>query len=462
MSSRALKSAALAVLGAVPLAGCAAYAPLPLDRSPALVPALSSLPDAPRGAVSMHDLDRLVLANNPELRAARAKLGVARAQMIAAGALPNPQITMSYPFVVGGPDAVNAFNVGISQDLKALVLRPTKLEAAASAAAEVDASLLWQEWQTVGKARLLFTAIVFGDRALQLVGRTRKLLQDRLDHASAAINQGNGTVATLSPDLSALAETQKLHDELERQQLARRHQLNGLMGLAPDAPLMLAGASRPPRLDAAAARRDLDSLADRRPDLVALQYGYQSQDAKLRQAILAQFPSVSIGLAGGRETDGVYTLGPHVTFELPIFDRNEGAIAREGATRAALHAEFSARLTAAAGEIRALLSEQLLLQRQLARLEPRLRKAKTIAAQSEVAFRQNLLDERVYVETQLAQLTMERQKIELERALMEGRASLATLIGAGLPQVVPHVEPPKGGVLDGLTRHLDWREAMQR
>ncbi len=362
--------------------------------------------------------------------------------------------------MVSGVDAVSAFSAGLSQDLKALVLRPAKVEAATAAAAEINASLLWQEWQTVGKARLLFASLVSGERALKLMARNRKLIQDRLDHATAAVNQGNGTVATLAPDLTAVAELQKLHDDLERQQLARRHQLNALLGLSPDASVKLTPGTGIPPLDMDAARRSLDDLADRRPDLVALQYGYQSQDAKLRQSILAQFPSVSIGIAGGRETDNVYTLGPHITFELPIFDRNEGAIAKENATRETLRAQFDARLTAAAGEIKALIAQQTLLQRQLASLEPRLRKAKAIAAQSETAFRQNLLDERTYVDTQVATLTMERQKIELEQALLEGRTSLATLTGAGLPRVDIGHPPTQTGGLDGLYAH-GWREAAR-
>lgn len=449
----------LASVGALQLTGCASYAPLPLKRAPELAASPTPLATAPSGPASLEDIDRLTLANNPDLRAARARRGVARAQLSEAGVLPNPQITLSYPFVVGGVDGVDAFNAGFSQDLKAIILRPAKIQAAASAVKEVDASLLWQEWQTVGKARLLFVDLLSGERLLKLIGRTRKLLQQRLDHAAAAIALGNGTVATLSPDLAALAEVQKLYDDLERQQLSRRHQLNALLGLAPDAQLVLSGAGDPRPLDVEQVRRSLDGLADRRPDLVALQYGYDAQDAKLRQAILAQFPSISIGIAGGRETDAIYTIGPHITFEVPIFDRNESAIAKERATREALHGEFTARLNAAAGEIKALLTEQQLVQRQIAGLGPRLSRAKAIAAQSEEGFRQNLIDERVYVETQLAVLSMDRQRLEQQQVLLEGRVTLATLTGAGLPRILVRHENGDSGVLGGLYRRLGWRAA---
>jgi len=437
----------LVVLGAFALAGCASYEPQPLDRTPNLAPELSTLAEARPGALTIDDLDRLVLANNPDLRAVRTKLGLARAQIIEAGILPNPQVSFSYPFFVTGPEGVDAFNSGLSQDLKSIILRPIKIEAAHNAAAEIDASVLWQEWQTVGKARLLFVAIVLGERAQKLIGRTRALLKERYDRALQSINQGNATLAILAPDIAAVSDIQKLHDDLERLQLTRRHQLNALLGLAPDAPLPLAGGSEPPALDASRVRKSLSNLADRRPDLIALQYGYRSQDAKLRQAILAQFPNVSIGIAGGKDNNSIYSIGPTVSFELPVFDRRQGVIAMESATRDQLHAEFSARLTAAQGEVDALLSEQALARRQLAAIETRLKDARAVAKQSEAAYHQTLLDERAYVDTQVSHFTVERQKIELQQVILEGQASLSILTGAGLPQVVISPEAPPSGLV---------------
>jgi outer membrane protein TolC len=437
----------IALSGALALAGCASYSPEPLDLAPHLVTDAAALAGARNRPVTVPDLDRLILANNPDLRAARARLGIGEAQIIEAGILPNPQVAASYPFFLAGAGGSNAFNVGLAQDLKSILLRPIKREVAENAAAEIYASMLWQEWQTIGKARILFVDIVLGDRALKLIERTRKLLRDRLGLATAAINQGNAVLATLSPDLVAVGDVQKLYDDLERVQLSRRHQLNALLGLAPDAPLALAAASQPLPIDPQRLRRDLASLADRRPDLIALQYGYRSQDAKLRQAILSQFPNVTVGLAGGRDSSAIYSIGPQVTIDIPIFDRNQGNIAREDATREALNSEFSARLTAAAGEIEALLSEQALLARQLAAIEPRLKEARMIAEKSEAAFRQNLLDERAYVDTQAAQLTLEQEKIGLQQALLEGQVALATLTGAGLPHVTIVLEPPHESIL---------------
>jgi hypothetical protein len=73
----------------------------------------------------------------------------------------------------------------------------------------------------------------------KLIVQSRKFLQERFDLTNTAISQGNATLAMLSPDLVAVGDIQKTYDDLERLQLSRRHQLNALLGLAPDAKLIL-------------------------------------------------------------------------------------------------------------------------------------------------------------------------------------------------------------------------------
>jgi hypothetical protein len=202
--------------GAAALAGCASYERLPLDKGSSLVARASELEGVGGERITLAALERLVVLNNPDLRAARAKLGVGAAQVLQAGILPNPPVTVSYPFIIAGP--------GITQDVKSILLLGTKGEAAQNAASEISATLLWQEWQTIGKARLLFIDTIEGERAEKLMSLSRKFLQERFDLTSTAIGQGNATLATLSPDLVALGDIQKAYDDLERLQLSRRHQ----------------------------------------------------------------------------------------------------------------------------------------------------------------------------------------------------------------------------------------------
>ena len=426
----------------VALGGCVAYQPAPLAQEPRLAVAVGGQQRGINGRViTLPVLDRLVLRDNPDLVAARGRLGIAEAQVLQAGLLPNPQFTAAYPFYVSGPGGSDGFALGLAQDLRSIILRPAKREAATNAAAAINASLLWQEWQTIGKARLLFVDIAAGERAAKLIARDRKLLQERFDFTNASVRGGGATLANLSPDLVALDDIQKTDDDLARQQLSRRHRLALLLGLAPDEPLRLAAPAAVPRLDPARVRHDAKGLAGRRPDLIALQYGYRSEDAKLRQAVLSQFPNLTVSVFGGRDTSMIYSAGPQVGIELPVFDRGETAIALERATRAELGREFDARLAQATGEVEALASEQALLRRQLDALEPRLRRSREIGLKTETAFKTGAFDERAYIEVEVALLSQEQQKIALEQALLEGQVAMATLTGAGMPSATIAPEP---------------------
>ena len=437
--------------GVIALGGCASYERLPLETRSKLVAKASDLEAGGDRRLTLASLDRLIVANNPDLRAARARLGVAQAQVLQSGILPNPQLALSYPFLAGGPGTQNAYSAAIGQDVKSILLLKTKGEVAENSRAEISATLLWQEWQIIGKARLLFVDIVSSERAKTLIVQNRKILQERFNLTNTAIGQGNATLATLSPDLLAVGDIQKTYDDLDRLQLSRRHQLNALLGLVPEANLVLVASPNVPRVKAATVLGELATLADRRPDLIALQYGYRSEDAKVRQAVLAQFPNLSVGVIGGRDTTGVLSVGPQLTVDLPIFDRNQGAIAIEQSTREQLRREFSARLAAATGEIGALLSEQALLERQLAALEPRLKEARNIAERTEVAFKQGTFDERAYVDIQVARLAREQERAGLQQAMLEGQIGLATLVGAGFPSVQIEPEGPPADPL-GLLR----------
>src|SRR5690348_553222 len=86
------------------LQACQSYAPLPLNRQAGLAEHLSDLEfgNAPR-PLSIEVVSLLAAANNPDLRAARAERGIAAAQVVQAGILPNPSFAAGYAPVLGGP-----------------------------------------------------------------------------------------------------------------------------------------------------------------------------------------------------------------------------------------------------------------------------------------------------------------------------------------------------------------------
>ncbi len=436
------RAACVGLLG-LGLAGCAHYTALPLPERPALASSLADLrhsggPMPP--ILGVDEIARLVAENNPDLVATRAQNGVAQAQLLQAGLPPNPSVTGAVLPLAAGVGNTTAYNAGLSYDIKSLITLSARRRSADAGARQVNAQILWQEWQTAGQARLLTVDLIVGERDRRLLTATQDLLTRRLNAAQAALAAGNLTLTAVAPDIAATQAIRTQRTDLARQQLQRRHQLNALLGLSPDVMVPFAEQPDLPPFDRDAVIRDLPTLPRRRPDLVALQLGYRAQDEKVRAAILAQFPNLTVGVTGGSDNSGVRNIGPQITLELPIFDHNQGNIAIERATRQQLHDEYAARLTAADGQVRAMLSEMDLLTGQIAAARRDLAPLRRAGDAAVAAFTAGNLDERGYVDLITARLSKEQEVLGMEQSLLDQRIAVDTLTGVGMPTI--ELDPP--------------------
>ena len=373
--------AALALL----LAGCAGYAPKPLPanaHAPKQLAALRVNPrdiPLPRLAAQPLDLDQpltmdavatLAVLNNPQLQLARDRVGIAQAQAFAAGLLPDPQFSTTHDFPGNSAGATSsAYNYSLSFDFGSLITRPAARAAATAHVRDIDLQLLWQEWQTVGRAQLLFVQLSGLQQRDALLLSQRDLVQQGLLRTRQAVAAGN--LPRTNAD-AALVELQAVEQRLAsdaQQRLQLESMLHVLLGLAPNVPLELAPLPFLPAHDTAATHEALAHIAAIRPDLMALRAGYESQEQKLREAVLAQFPSFSIGLSRARDTANVNTLGFGVSFNLPIFNGSRGAIAVQRATRQALFDAYQLRLDQTRADVAQALANLHMLQRQRRNLE---------------------------------------------------------------------------------------------
>jgi outer membrane protein TolC len=436
---------------AISLAGCASYAQQPLPTridlpqtisaipvEPAQLPfrRLSTHPFNPADGLDIDEVAMLAVANNPQLRQARDDLGIARAQSFAAGLLPDPQlgITSDHP-TNGTTGNTNAFNFNLNYDVSALLLRSSRIGSATAAEQQINLDLLWQEWQVVSQARLLFTRLTTQQRLLPELQAARNLLAERYQRSQQALAQGNVTRDFASADLAALQNVERQINELERSRLQNRASLGDLLGIAPGTALDLVGEPEPAAIDTAAVRENLAQRLARRPDLRALQAGYHSQEEKFRGSVLAQFPALNIGITRARDTSGLYTRGFGVSLSLPIFNANRGNIAIEKATRQKLYDEYQHRLNSAYSEIDTALANLSLLQDQLQRTRLGLAEFSTVAQNAESAYRAGNLTAPDYVRLQTALLDKQTESLNLQEALMEQQIALETLLGPDLPKI---------------------------
>ena len=318
------------------LTGCQIYEPAPLSDRPELLSEIASLKISPsdlplpeRGShpfdpsrpLDMDEVAMIAVVNNPDLKAMRGLVGVAEAQAFAAGLLPNPQLSFAYGALITGVGATtSSATATLGGDIVPLLIRSARRRAASANERSVRLNLLWQEWQIVSQARTFFARAVELERQRAVIEEYRKLFSERYQRSNTAMQQGNEILPTVVSDLAALqaVETQ-LHDT-EQLILKNRHDLNALLGLAPEIELHLVDEVSVPTFDTVKLKSILLDLAQRRPDLLALVAGYEAEEEKLRQAIIEQFPKLNIAPNYTNDTTPVYTAGPVITIGLPIFD----------------------------------------------------------------------------------------------------------------------------------------------
>lgn len=385
----------------------------------------------PRDGLDMTEVAMLAVVNNPDLRLARAGLGLVRAQAFDAGLLPDPQFSYSpqIPETSTPGENVMAFDVGLGYDLSALILHSSRQAAAQAEVQKADLALLWQEWQVVGQARLLFVRLRT-ETGLQNIWQQQQQLVKQLCEADReALERGNLTATQLAADQGNLADIQ--HQLGDNQLLLSQNTaaLNGLLGLPPTVHLTLVGDDHVALPDAAQVRAQLPLLARRRPDLRALQAGYEAQDQRLWQAILGQFPAINAGLLKARDNNGTNYHGYAVSLNLPIFNRNRGAIAIETATRQGLHEEYQQRLQNAWREISQILTDLEIQTQTWQQVNDSLAGQDRLLERANVAYRAGDMDLPSLAFLQQARWVRAAQKTALEGALQEERVVLLTLSG---------------------------------
>jgi cobalt-zinc-cadmium efflux system outer membrane protein len=369
-------------------AGCARYKPMPLStsaverglaapdpnqlrvaagsiRHPLLKPVMF---DDRRGLTPDQAAVLAVLAN-PSLRAVRDQRGLAAAQLLLAGILPNPQLSFGEQYPYAGPlqGAVSASNVGLSWDLAQLISRDAKVRASRANAASVDLAIAWQEWQTAQAAKSAVYDVISLEAQLALaqdidqhLSQNLSIVRDAVDrHEKTILDLTAAEAASLDAHGAVLAQQRDLQDQ--------RRALNKSLGLAPDVRVKLdPDIILPDHIVLLPADQILAGIEDRRLDLMALKLGYQNQEQTLRAAILEQFPKINLGFNRQRDDTNIQSLGFAVTVDLPIFDRNQGVIAVESATRQRLFDEYIERVFEARFDVYAAVDDLDAISRQLA------------------------------------------------------------------------------------------------
>lgn len=448
MSRRAVRRLVPIALAAG-LAGCATYEPLQLSDHarlasgieqlkltlPAVEPGQAPVTLDPKQPLTPQQVGLLAVLNDPELAAQRGKLEGAKADLLSARLLPNPSVSLGYAFLLGGPATTDAWSASISQDIRSIITYGAHVDAAKARYKQVGADALWDVWQVAQKARLLAIGINAEQREIDLRENQLAVLTKQLDDIRKATEAGNLDLTAEAPMRATLAGAQRDLAAVRLTSIKDWQELDSMLGLRPSARFAIAPPEPvkvPDSIDPLIA-----SLPSRRPDLVALKLGYDAAEEDVRAAILGQFPAFALGGAGGSDTSSVSSFGPAITFDLPIFDRNQGKIASARATRLQLHAQYQARLDDAEGTARGLLNRMHVVEANLASARTAAERALAAQRSAQKAYAQGNLGQRDLTDYQSTAQERQLDVLGYERTLQEDSLALAVELGLGLPQTNP-------------------------
>jgi cobalt-zinc-cadmium efflux system outer membrane protein len=444
VGSQGCRGLLIGVIGVLLLSACATYHPQPLQDEPVLAADIKSL-QVERAAslnellggrefnaadgLDLYEVATLAVLNNPELKAKRAQVGVARAQVFAAGLLPDPQFNTGFDRPTGNTSGlVTAWALGLSYEIIPLITQSARVDAQTGAQRKVRLDILWQEWQVIQQARSLAVDVSLEQQRLALLNEMLSLYRERYDHSTVALATGDITLGVNGTDLTALLDTLSQINQLEQTINQTRHDLNLLLGLQPGVNVAITSLPAYESLSPETLRSYLGNLAQRRPDLLALQAGYASQEAQVRAVILAQFPSLGISVNRARDTSDVKTVGLGVTLSLPLLSGNRGNIAIERATRDQLREEYRARLAQTATDIDRLRNLQDIIQRQKSRLEVYLPQLRLLVERASKAYTRGDIDALTFLNMESTWVNKRLEQLNLLQSGWENRIALEALL----------------------------------
>jgi len=291
------------------------------------------------------------LADNPDLRAARAEVDAAAGRVHQAGLRPNPMLELGGQKAIS-PDSNLSVGLSLPLDLNGRVdgrvgVAQRELEMKRAQVAERERRLAADVRLKAGELLAARRNVEVTDDLLGINREALRLVRDRVRE---------GAAPALDESL-LLVEVNRL--EASREMLGSRErvlalQLAALAGMEPDAPLILRGELIAP--SPAVARAEAVALAlARRPDLEVARADAAMARARIRKeeaegrwdaSVNVGYQRQDFGFSGLRGVasngslqpiqDAFHYFGAGVTITLPVRNRNQGNVAAaEAETRAA-------------------------------------------------------------------------------------------------------------------------------
>lgn len=284
---------------------------------------------------------------SPALKEARAEYATARALAKVRTPGTNPTLDIGPQFGFG-PDVGGASPLAPLASISFLIplggkrKRQDQVNQVTAALAHTEAAIRHRELYL--ELRLLYTRLVLSRTRIEIRGKTLELAGKAVEISKQAVSKGVGTkLDGALPELEHLRlKTELLTFLGEKLEVERR--LSRLIGIQTAYFQHLPETALPDLPAALPSTEDLkSSLLANHPELARFRARYEVAERELHLEIARQYPDFFIGPSYERETgERKNILGLTLGIEIPVFNKNQQAIATSKAKREEVRAKYEA------------------------------------------------------------------------------------------------------------------------
>ncbi len=261
------------------------------------------------------------LWNNAPFHAALADLGIARADLLQAGQLSNPNFSVLFPM---GPKQAE---FALTLPVEALWIRPRRMAIAKLNERKVAEQLVQRGLDLIRNVRVAFVDVALAQEraglaqeALTVQSNIAHIARVRLD-AGDASELESSTARVVA--LRAREDVRAANDQL----VLARQRLATLLGSAAVAPRLRATAAEPVAPSPPELKPLVDKALGSRPDMRATELELEAA-GKRAGLTTAELFTLSAILDANQKDSGGFELGPGLQFPIPVLHQNQAARAR--------------------------------------------------------------------------------------------------------------------------------------
>lgn len=281
-------------------------------------------------------------SESPVLRGAQARLATARADLVEARTYPfNPGIGFEAAERSGPLETSTDRGIEIGQEIEVGGQRGRRTRAAEAALEAAESAFRRADEELGHRIELAFAVGLAEERRVEIAGAELTLVEDLLSFEEKRLEAGAGTQLDLN---FARAATGRVRQALQEALVARaraRTALAEAVGVDPVDPPVPTGPGPEPWATLPPVFVLVERALDARPDLVADRSALEMARLQVELQRSLALPNLRASVFSRRE-EGDEITGGAIGIAIPLFDRNQGGIARSEAAESNAAADLAA------------------------------------------------------------------------------------------------------------------------